>query len=41
MRKLLLLFIVPLLFGTFFIGCEPIEEGEMPQEPQQQEQQLQ
>lgn len=41
MRKLLLLFVVPLLFGVFFIGCEPVEEGEMPQQPQQQEQPLQ
>lgn len=30
MKRFLLVLIVPLLFGAFFIGCEPIEEGEMP-----------
>ncbi|MFP4301681.1 MAG: hypothetical protein ACOC47_01060 [Alkalispirochaetaceae bacterium] len=41
MKKLLLLAILPLLFGAFFIGCEPVEEGEMPEQPEQQEQPLQ
>ncbi len=31
MKKLFLALIVPLLFGAFFIGCEPIEDGELPQ----------
>lgn len=30
MKKLFLVLIVPLLFGAFFIGCEPIDEGEFP-----------
>ncbi|MFW5777218.1 MAG: hypothetical protein ACOC2N_03855 [Spirochaetota bacterium] len=32
MKKLFLVLIVPLLFGAFFIGCEPIEDGELPEE---------
>ncbi|MFW5718272.1 MAG: hypothetical protein ACOC0E_12600 [Spirochaetota bacterium] len=32
MKKLFLVLIVPLLFGAFFIGCEPIENGELPAE---------
>ncbi len=25
MKKLLLILIVPLVFGAFFVGCEPVE----------------
>ncbi len=41
MKKLLLLAILPLLFGAFFTGCEPVDEDELPAQPQQQEQPLQ
>ncbi len=36
MKKLFLILIVPLLFGAFFIGCEPVEleDGEFPTEEQ-------
>ena len=30
MKRFLLVLIVPLLFGAFFIGCEPIDESELP-----------
>jgi hypothetical protein len=40
MKKLILALIVPLLFGVFLMGCEPIEEGEMPPADEQMEQEM-
>ncbi|MDA3951530.1 MAG: hypothetical protein PF508_20145 [Spirochaeta sp.] len=40
MKKLLLTLIVPLVLGTVFIGCEPIEEGELPEDPAAIEQEM-
>lgn len=37
MRKLLLLFAIPLLFGTLVIGCGPGEQAPPPQEPMEQQ----
>ena len=33
MKKLLLLLIVPMVLGgAFLVGCEPIEDGDFPEE---------
>jgi len=40
MKKLLLLFAIPLLFGTLLIGCNPAEQAPPPQEPMEQEESL-
>ena len=37
MKKLALLLIVPLLFGVALMGCEPIDEDELPAESQQEQ----
>ncbi|MFW6223229.1 MAG: hypothetical protein ACOC3T_06425 [Bacteroidota bacterium] len=40
MKKLILIFIIPLLFGTVLFGCvdeESLQEGQEGVEPQQQE----
>lgn len=37
MKKLALFLIVPLLFGVALMGCEPIDESELPEEPQQEQ----
>ncbi|MGM0674288.1 MAG: hypothetical protein ACQETQ_06310 [Spirochaetota bacterium] len=38
MKKLALFLIVPLLFGVALMGCEPIDESELPEEGQELEQ---
>ncbi|MFW6274978.1 MAG: hypothetical protein ACOC2P_03965 [Spirochaetota bacterium] len=35
MKKLLLLFAIPLLFGTLLLGCNPAEQAPPPQEGQE------
>lgn len=30
MKRFILVLIVPILFGAFFVGCEPMEEGDLP-----------
>jgi len=39
MKRFILVLIVPILFGALFIGCEPIEEGDLP--PIEEEQPMQ
>lgn len=39
MKKLILLFAIPLLFGTLVLGCNPAEQVPPPEEPPQQPEQ--
>ncbi|MFP4375224.1 MAG: hypothetical protein ACLFPO_12905 [Spirochaetaceae bacterium] len=39
MKKWILLLIVPMLFGFALMGCEPIEEGDLPEQPEQEQEQ--
>lgn len=40
MKKWILLLIVPMLFGFALTGCEPIEEGDLPEQQPEQQQEM-
>ncbi|MFO7782274.1 MAG: hypothetical protein R6W94_11680 [Spirochaetia bacterium] len=40
MKKWILLLIVPMLIGFALTGCEPIEEGDLPEQQPEQEQEM-
>ncbi len=40
MKKLVLFLVLPLLFGVALMGCEPIDESELPEEGQEMEEEM-